>query len=68
MVSTGLLFVPQTYHILLVIQVTIKGKLLFVCVTVRVCGQDISKSSQPMNFIFGGSLPCDPRKKPLDFE
>ncbi len=39
-----------------------------VCLCVCVCGQDISKSIQPINFIIGGSLPCDPGKKPLDFE
>ncbi len=37
------------------------------CVSVDKISQDI-KSIQPINFIFGGSLSCDPRKKPLDFE
>ena len=43
-----------------------------VCVCVSEClwtrSDDISKSIQSINFIFGGSLPCGPRKKPLGFE
>ncbi len=23
---------------------------------------------EPINFVFGGNLPCDPKRKPLDFE
>ncbi len=43
---------------------------LCVCpsVCLSVCVQDISKSMEPINFIFGGGLPSDPRRKRLDFE
>ena len=42
----------------------------FVCLSVCVCVryQNISKNIEPINFIFGGSLPCDPGRKPFDFE
>ncbi len=39
-----------------------------VCVHPCVCGQNISKSIEPDNFIFGGSLPSDPGRKPFNFE
>ena len=40
------------------------------CPSVRlcVCEQNISKSIQPINFIFGASLPYDSGKNRLDFE
>ncbi len=39
----------------------------FVCVRVPVC--KISPNNiEPINFIFGGSFPSDPGRKPFDFE
>ncbi len=42
----------------------------FVCpsVGVSVCVQNISKNIESINFIFGGGLPSDTRRKPFDFE
>ena len=38
--------------------------------SVRVCVrfQNIQKNVEPINFIFGGSLPSNPWRKPFDFE
>ncbi len=40
---------------------------VYVCVCVPV-NKNTSSSIEPMNFIFGGSLPADLGKKWLDFE
>ncbi len=44
--------------------------LVFVCQSVCVCVryQSISRNIKPINFIFGGSLPSDPGRKPFHFE
>ena len=43
---------------------------LSVCVSVSVCVryQNIWKKIEPINFIFGGSLPSNPDRKPFDLE
>ena len=38
------------------------------CVCETVCEQNISKNIDSINFIFGGGLPSDPRRKPFDFD
>ncbi len=38
------------------------------CVHVCICQQNISKNIEPINFVFGGSLPSDPGRKPFYFE
>ena len=47
-----------------------QGFLLSLCVCVRPCvhQQYISKSIEPINFIFGEGLFSDPGRKPFEFE
>ncbi len=41
---------------------------IFPSIHMCVCFQYVSKNIEPINFIFGGSLPSDPGRRPFDFE